>query len=329
METFDQELGKELLGEVLRENDVMVGRWHLSEIFAALVETYDRGQWAKLAKHLGCSSPEEARILVRRSIPRALRQHPRILRALSIAAGARVPHIVSQEGEQVALQFTMISEERRVGLIQEFQEAFSTLLQEYEPFEVGVAFTGTAYGVVLLDLIRRYFRGRFLVEPCFPRLAEEPVEGFNDYREQIRAFYGLDPLEGPTLEDAGEYARALASEAGDRGWRVLMQAVDGDLPKSLTQAFGQKKIKLLAVLNDWTRNDVLSYVDIQNLTILPALLDPVKEEEPQESKVVDGWSVAKNGIFRHHGKIVKQDTVPQEIRQAFEVEEVPDGGEED
>ena len=153
-------------------------------------------------------------------------------------------HSLPWEG-QMALPFEQVSEERRVSLIQQFQEDFSALLQLLEPFEVGVEFTGTAHGVVLLDLVRRYFRGRFLVEPCFPRITPEPVEGFDLYREQIRAFYGLDPLEGPVLDDREEYVQALATEAKERGWRALVQASEKGVLIDVAPAFEAQDIELL------------------------------------------------------------------------------------
>ncbi len=325
---FEQELGRVLLEEVLRNREIRIDRWSIEEIFAVLVETYDDKRLNGVAKKLGCGVAQ-AQELLRRTLPHVLEQYPRVLWALSIAAGARMLRIeMSGGGEQMALQFTPVSEERRVGLIQEFQESFSALLQEYEPFEVGVAFTGTPWSTVLLDLVRRYFRGRFLVEPCFPRLLEEPVEGFNAYREQIRAFYGLDPVEGPVVDDAAEYARALVSEASGRGWRILVQAVNGELSKDLGQAFERKKIGVLSLLDAWTLSDVLSYVDIQNLTILPSLLSQPKKEPASVSTDAGDWSRDTRGLYRYNGKMVKQDTVPDEIRRAFEQEDDVDSGAE-
>jgi len=320
-ELFDQELGQAMLEEALRGREIKVEQWLLTDIFAALVETYDDKQLTELAEKLHCADLAQARKLIRETVPRVLQHYPRVLRALAIAAGARTPHIemshVKGEGKQMGglPEFTMISEERRITLIQQFQEEFSALLQEYIPFEVGVAFTGTPVSLVLLDLVRGYFRGRFSVEPFFPRLAQEPVEGFDAYREQIRAFYGLDPLEGPAIDDA------QAS-----GWRILVTAVGGELSKELVSAFKRSKIKILPVLNAWTLDDVLSYVDLQNLTILPALLgDPPQAEKPHDAAKVEidlrDWSCDKRGLYRHKGRMVKQDTVPDEVRELLALEE--------
>jgi hypothetical protein len=267
---------------------------------------------------LHCKNSEEAKRLVKEKLPRVLSQYPQIIRALCLAAGARIP-LIAREG-QMALPFKAVSEERRISLIQKFQEDFSALLQILEPFEVGVEFTGTIYGVVLLDLVRRYFRGRFLVEPCFPRIVPEPVEGFNVYREQIRAFYGLDPLEGPEIDDVGQYGEALATEARERGWRALVRPLEKDPLIDLASVFESQEIEVLPFLTAWTMDDVRSYADIQNLELLPSLLD--LSQKPEGRDVEDGnWTRDARGMYRLNGRLVKQDTVPEEVRMNFEAQD--------
>lgn len=231
------------------------------------------------------------------------------------------------------MAFKPVSEERRVSLIQEFFEDFSALLQEMEPFEVGVEFTGSSHSLVLLDLVRRYFRGRFLVEPCFPQLTAGTFEELDAYKEQIRAFYGLDPLEG--------LPKVLAKEAAVRGIRVLVRAFDPDPLVDTAETFEKKGLHVVALLNDWTADDVFSYADIQNLVVFELSTAESSEEleGEEEATEVKEWSRDTRGLYRRHGKMVKQVTVPDEVRQAFEgvVEETlendeavtPNGGNEE
>ena len=297
--TFQEQVGRALLGEELKACGITVCGKPLAEIFDLLVQTHRPGQWVILARKLGCASPAEARQIIREDLPRLLAAYPRLLAALQRAAGVEGYSLLRlhEEGRGV------ITEERRVALWQKFLEDFSGIMQVLEPREVAVEFTGSPASLVLLDLVRRYFRGRFLVDACFPR-APDDIPGLAEYMERIRAFYGLDPAE-PTPENYAEVVKR-------RGWRALVRAVGrGDAVSDPPDGL---RAEVISFLDDWSEEEIQAYIKRQNLEVGPEIPEKVLPDTDSAA----GWTQDSMGRYRYQGKLVKREDVPAEVQTALE-----------
>lgn len=310
----DREVARQLLEEELARSEIEIDGASLREIFEYLAEApephhgRDRALASMMGLEAGPSATRHAAYIVRRRLPRVLRRHPRLLRLLAEAAGCAIPDLA--EKEEPMKGFTEVSETRRMELLEQFQLEFGELVAKTPLEEIVLLVSGSPQSVVLLNLVRRFFRGRIpvgVIFTCLPkRDGKEIVPGLGAYLESLRIYYGLDPFdpftpealkayaEGNTLGCLKEAVRIIGVKGG---WKVLVCAVLEsdpvfDLP---AEAFQQKEkgskpsMVLMSFLEGWTPDDVVTHAQVQDLILfLPAVLSMVKGGSEEEG--VDGDS---------------------------------------
>lgn len=290
LKVFSQELGQSLLVEELLENDVRVEGIKLSDLFGELERLYplDNKQWNELAKQLGFESGVKAEYFCWRVLPEVLRKdYPKLLEALFLAAGEQY----HKEGGEAVTRYTKIPQKQRTMLIEAFWEDLSNIMQGLDLYEVAVEFTGDPRSLVLLHMVKRYFRGRLVLPTIF--MADPTDRALLQYMERIRARFGLDPIDA--------YDKVIDPCALEDLEIVLVAG-----KSCLADVYAQAEIRTKPILAEWDRDAILSYIEMENLMVY--------EGKPQ----IEEWTRDKGGRYHHKGKIIATAEVPPEVKEALE-----------
>jgi hypothetical protein len=287
---FSEELGQSLLVEQLLENDVRVDGLKISKLFEELEQLYplNNNKWNILAKHLGFGSGLEAEYFCWKVLPEILeKENPKLLEALYLAAGQEY-HNKGGEME------TNISQEQRTMLIQNFWEDLSAIMTARDLTEVAVEFTGDPRSLVLLHLVKRYFRGRFVLPTIFTANPQDKKR--IQYMEQIRARFGLDPIDA--------YDKQIFDLE-----EIQVVLVAGE--SRLETVYKNENISTEPILKAWNKSAIDSYIKMENLLVY---------DEPVLENPLDGWTKDNGGRYHHKGKIVATANVPDEVKEALWLE---------
>jgi|GEM_PF-6804148 len=330
---IDQAVAQMVLDEELSREDVAIDGHSLREIFEEIAASpsLGRGLWRHLADRLGYADVDGVKRVVREELPKILRERPRLLHALAAAAGASVDSIGRKEA---AVPYTRTSEDRRVDLLRQFDQEFGQAMTELEPGEVAIEITGSPHSIVLANLVMRYYHGRFKPLVLFSQLPKEPVGGLDEYLEQYRLYYGLDPLAIHTPEtlaafqadgEAGFWKEAAQLLKGRDKVRMVVCAVARkDLAANGAEAYEAAGLKVASMLDEWTPDDVYTYLDQHQLTAFDPFTVAMFAERKTAEKKVDRerckklareYTIDGDGYYVRNGVVVAEQLLPVELKE--------------
>jgi hypothetical protein len=334
---IDQAVAQMVLDEELSCVDVVVDGHSLREIFEEIAASpsLGRGLWRHLAERLGYADVDGVKRLVREELPRILAGRPRLLHALAAAAGASMDVIGKKK--EGTVPYTQTSEERRVDLLRQFDQEFGQAMTEMEPGEVAIEITGSPHSIVLANLVTRYYHGRFKPLVLFSQLPTEPVEGLDQYLEEYRLYYGMDPLTIHTPETLA----AFQADGEPGFWREATQLLKGrdkvrmvvcavarkDLAANGAEAFEAGGLKVASMLDEWTPDDVYTYLDQHQLTAFDPFTVTLFAERKAAEKKVDRerykklareYTIDDEGRYVRNGVVIAEQLLPEELKETIQ-----------
>lgn len=331
---IDQAVAQMVLDEELSREDVVIDGHSLREIFEEIAASpsLGRGLWRHLADRLGYADVDGVKRVVREELPKILRERPRLLHALAAAAGASVDSIVRKEA--TLAPYTRTSEDRRVDLLRQFDQEFGQAMTEMEPGEVAIEITGSPHSIVLANLVMRYYHGRFKPLVLFSQLPKEPLEGLDKYLEEYRLYYGLDPLAIHTPEtlavfqadgEAGFWKEAAQLLKGRDKVRMVVCAVARkDLAANGAEAYEAAGLKVASMLDEWTPDDIYTYLDQHQLTAFDPFTVALFAERKTAEKKVDRerykrlareYTIDGDGHYVRNGVVIAEQLLPVELKE--------------
>jgi len=244
----------------------------LSDVFEALVETYTpQGNERALAALWDCS-PMEAFERIRVDLPRLLKRRPRLLDALTRAAG--VP--------RDQMEGTTMDERKRNDLVRAALTKLDEIRDSIPAPEILVEYTGSVESLVLLHLVHRIYHKRIRMGLLFLARMDPEWEPVRAYLEETTRMFGLRPIE-PHNEQAFQI-RVWTGDSklleavrdwvgpgeGGEGYRVVLRATARDRIFDCSDTFDHDGMETHIVLGDWPPEGFLAYVDWHQLEVLDA-----------------------------------------------------------
>jgi hypothetical protein len=324
----DREVARLVLDDVLRREDVEIDGHSLRQIFEEIAASpgSGRGMWRHLAERLGYDDPNGVKRLVRERLPEVLRRRPELLRALADAAGMDVTCI----RKEARVPYTQTEDRRMTELLRQFEQEFHQAMVELEPGEIALEITGSPHSIALASLVTRYFHGRLKTLVLFAQLPQEPVAGLDQYLEEYRLYYGLDPLVIQTPETVA----AFTSEGAEGFWQEaarLLKGRDGvrtvvcavarkDPAVNVAEFYTEAGIKVASLLDEWTVDDVYTYLDQNQLQALDTFTVQLFAEREEKAKTEDRkryrqlakeYTVDGEGRYVRNGVVISEKLLPE------------------
>ncbi len=265
----------------------------LSDVFDALIETYTpQGNEGALAELWGCT-PMVAFERIRVDLPRLLNRLPRLLSALTRAAG--VPPEVLMKGA------TTMNETQRNDLVRSALTKIDEIRDSIPASEILVEFTGSVESLVLLHLVKRTYHNRIRMGLLFLARLDSAWAPVGDYLEETTQMFGLTPIE-PHNEQAfqtrvwtadSKFLEAVRERVGPgkdgEGYRVVLRATKRDRVLDSGETFNADGMETRIVLGDWPAEGFLAYADWHQLVLLDAAKTALRyDQRVVAARTLDG-----------------------------------------